>query len=184
MYNPSKVADAIPRVSRRSDRHPARYSFQSPSMPTRDDALPRWSPSGSRRTALTRCIPVSVAPGSSASFAATGLGTRSVGLRADMDCLAMNEERACLTRRRIRGYALPVATTVTPPWGWAPAIWRRRAISPAPVYSVFQPAEEGMAGAKAMIDDGLFSRFPISAFYALHNAPWVPYGKMAVRNGP
>ena len=39
------------------------------------------------------------------------------------------------------------------------------------VYSVFQPAEEGMAGAKAMIDDGLFTRFPISAFYALQTRP-------------
>jgi hippurate hydrolase len=49
---------------------------------------------------------------------------------------------------------------------------------------IFQPAEEGEAGAKAMIDDGLFSRFPVDAVFGLHNWPWLPLGTLAVRPGP
>jgi hippurate hydrolase len=52
------------------------------------------------------------------------------------------------------------------------------------VHFIFQPAEEGGAGARAMIDDGLFRRFPVQAAFALHNWPPLPAGRMAVRVGP
>ena len=52
------------------------------------------------------------------------------------------------------------------------------------VYFIFQPAEEGEAGAKAMIDDGLFERFPCDRVYALHNWPDLPAGTIATRPGP
>ena len=52
------------------------------------------------------------------------------------------------------------------------------------VHLVFQPAEEGEAGAKAMMDDGLFERFPMDAVYGMHNWPGYPVGKMATRSGP
>jgi hippurate hydrolase len=52
------------------------------------------------------------------------------------------------------------------------------------VHLIFQPAEEGGAGARAMMEDGLFKRFPCEAVFALHNWPALPSGKMAVRVGP
>ena len=52
------------------------------------------------------------------------------------------------------------------------------------VHLIFQPAEEGGAGAKAMMEDGLFQRFACQAVFALHNWPDLPQGQMAVRVGP
>ena len=52
------------------------------------------------------------------------------------------------------------------------------------VYCIFQPGEEGYAGAKAMIDDGLFERFPAEQVYALHNWPGLPPGKIGITPGP
>jgi len=52
------------------------------------------------------------------------------------------------------------------------------------IHFVFQPAEEVLGGAKAMIDDGLFDKFPMDAVYGLHNWPGLPVGEIAVNNGP
>lgn len=52
------------------------------------------------------------------------------------------------------------------------------------VHFIFQPAEEVLGGAKAMIDDGLFEKFPMDAVYGLHNWPGLPVGEVAVNNGP
>jgi hippurate hydrolase len=52
------------------------------------------------------------------------------------------------------------------------------------VHFVFQPAEEGLAGARAMIEDGLFDRFPCDEVYGMHNWPQLPLGAVAVRPGP
>lgn len=52
------------------------------------------------------------------------------------------------------------------------------------VYLVFQPAEEGGAGAKAMIEDGLFERFAIDEIYGYHNWPGYPEGHVAISSGP
>jgi hippurate hydrolase len=49
---------------------------------------------------------------------------------------------------------------------------------------IFQPAEEGIGGAKAMVDDGLFRRFPCDAIFGMHNRPGMPLGRFAVRSGP
>lgn len=51
------------------------------------------------------------------------------------------------------------------------------------VYLIFQPAEEGEAGAQAMIDDGLFERFPMEAVFGMHNWPGLPAGHFAVHSG-
>jgi hippurate hydrolase len=51
------------------------------------------------------------------------------------------------------------------------------------VYFIFQPAEEGRAGAKQMIDDGLFERFPADCVFGLHNYPDIPLGHFAVKPG-
>lgn len=52
------------------------------------------------------------------------------------------------------------------------------------LHFIFQPAEEVLGGAKAMIDDGLFDQFPMDAVYGLHNWPGLPLGEVAVNNGP
>jgi hippurate hydrolase len=49
---------------------------------------------------------------------------------------------------------------------------------------IFQPAEEGGAGAKAMIDDGLFNRFPVDRIYGLHTRPSEPFGTFLIKEGP
>lgn len=51
------------------------------------------------------------------------------------------------------------------------------------VYVIFQPAEEGGAGAQAMIDDGLFTQFPMNAVFGMHNWPGLPLGKIALKPG-
>jgi hippurate hydrolase len=52
------------------------------------------------------------------------------------------------------------------------------------VYLIFQPGEEGYAGARAMMEEGLFERFPADEIYALHNWPGLPAGKIGLRTGP
>ena len=52
------------------------------------------------------------------------------------------------------------------------------------VQLIFQPAEEGRGGAKKMLADGLFDRFPCDAVYGMHNMPGIPVGRFAIRKGP
>jgi hippurate hydrolase len=52
------------------------------------------------------------------------------------------------------------------------------------VIVIFQPAEEGGAGAKAMIDDGLLKQFPLQEVYGMHNKPGLPLGQFAIAAGP
>jgi hippurate hydrolase len=52
------------------------------------------------------------------------------------------------------------------------------------VHFIFQPAEEGLGGARAMIDDGLFERFPCDAIFGMHNRPKLALGRFAVKSGP
>jgi len=52
------------------------------------------------------------------------------------------------------------------------------------VHFIFQPAEEGLGGARAMVDDGLFERFPCEAIFGMHNRPSLDVGRFAVRAGP
>jgi len=110
---------------------------------------------------------------------------RSIGLRADMDALPMHEENdfphASRFKGRMHGCGHDGHTTML--LGAARYLSRTRRFD-GTVYLIFQPGEEGFAGGKAMIDDGLFERFPADEIYALHNWPALPPGTIAVRPGP
>ena len=112
-------------------------------------------------------------------------GKRAVGLRADMDCLAMNEETRLPYASKNQGYMHACGHDGHTTMGLGAARYLAKTRNFAgTVYSVFQPAEEGMAGAKAMIDDGLFSRFPIDEVYAMHNWPALEPGRIGLNPGP
>ena len=116
---------------------------------------------------------------------ATRTSGRMVGLRADMDALPMTEEndfawRSC-TRGLMHGCGHDGHTTMLV--GAARYLAETRRFDGTAVL-VFQPGEEGFAGAKAMIDDGLFDRFPVEAIYAMHNWPSLPAGHIGVNPGP
>ncbi|HUH91621.1 MAG TPA: M20 aminoacylase family protein [Casimicrobiaceae bacterium] len=110
---------------------------------------------------------------------------RSIGLRADMDALPMHEENdfahASRFKGRMHGCGHDGHTTML--LGTARYLAATRRFD-GTAYLIFQPGEEGYAGAKAMIDDGLFERFPADQIYALHNWPALPPGKIGIRSGP
>ncbi|MCX7174940.1 MAG: amidohydrolase [Proteobacteria bacterium] len=113
-----------------------------------------------------------------------GTGTRSVGLRADMDALPIGEQSGVAhasTRPGIHhgcGHDGHTAMLL----GAARQLVRTRGFE-GTVNFIFQPAEEGHGGARAMIDDGLFERFPCDTVYALHNWPDLPLGSAQTRPG-
>jgi amidohydrolase len=114
-----------------------------------------------------------------------GKSERAIGLRADMDALDM-EEMNSFAHRSIHGGKMHgcghdghTATLLAA----AAYLAEHRAFDGC-VYFVFQPAEEGKGGAKRMIDEGLFSRFPMQAVFSMHNLPGAPVGTFGVRPGP
>ncbi|CAN7616843.1 M20 family metallopeptidase [Variovorax sp. LjRoot84] len=114
-----------------------------------------------------------------------GSGVRSVGLRADMDALPMVElgraAHASRTPGVHHGCGHDGHTSML--IGAARQLARSRRFD-GTVHFIFQPAEEGKGGARAMIDDGLFERFPCDSVYALHNWPDLPLGHAQTRAGP
>ena len=110
---------------------------------------------------------------------------RCIGLRADMDALPMQEENDVAHRSRydgrMHGCGHDGHTTML--LAAARYLHDTRNFD-GTAYLIFQPGEQGHAGAKAMIDDGLFERFPAERVFALHNWPALPPGKIGITPGP
>ncbi|MBF9231924.1 M20 aminoacylase family protein [Microvirga alba] len=114
-----------------------------------------------------------------------GNGTRTIGLRADMDALAMPElaERPYKSKTSGKMHACGHDGHTALLLGAARYLARTRNFS-GKVHFIFQPAEEGRGGAKKMVEDGLFELFPCDAVYGLHNMPGLDTNQMAVVVGP
>ena len=110
---------------------------------------------------------------------------RMIGLRADMDALPILEETGAPWASKIPGkmHACGHDGHTTMLLGAARHLAESRAFDGAVAVS-FQPAEEGGAGGKAMIDDGLFTRLPINEVYGMHNMPGLDIGEFAIAPGP
>jgi len=114
-----------------------------------------------------------------------GNATRSVGLRADMDALPIQESNEFAHRSQNDGkmHACGHDGHTVMLLGAAQYLAETRNFD-GQVYFIFQPAEEGIGGARAMIEDGLFEQFPCDAIFGMHNRPKLPVGEFAVRAGP
>ncbi|MBM3353546.1 MAG: amidohydrolase [Betaproteobacteria bacterium] len=114
-----------------------------------------------------------------------GTSKRAVGLRADMDALPIQEANTFEHRSQHQGrmHACGHDGHTTMLLGAAKYLAATRNFD-GTVHFIFQPAEEGIGGAKAMIDDGLFRRFSCEAVFGMHNRPGMPLGRFAVKAGP
>lgn len=113
-----------------------------------------------------------------------GRSKRAIGLRADMDALPIQEQNDFTYRSRVdncfHGCGHDGHTTMLLA---AAEQLGKSASFDGTLYLIFQPAEEGLGGARSMIDDGLFERFPCDAIFGMHNMPRIPPGHFAVRTG-
>jgi hippurate hydrolase len=114
-----------------------------------------------------------------------GSSSRAIGLRADMDALPMQELNTFDHASRHPGkmHACGHDGHTAMLLGAAHYLSRHRNFD-GTVYLIFQPAEEGGAGARRMIEDGLFEQFPMDAVYGMHNWPGLAAGSFGVIPGP
>jgi hippurate hydrolase len=112
-------------------------------------------------------------------------GQRAIGLRADLDALHIRETSGRDYASQVPGkmHACGHDGHTTMLLGAARYLAEHPDFGGA-VHFIFQPAEEGLGGGRAMVEEGLFDRFPVDAVYGMHNMPGLPVGKFATRTGP
>lgn len=115
----------------------------------------------------------------------SGNGARAIGLRADMDALPMSEHNRFPHASQDSGkmHACGHDGHTTMLLAAAKHLSQNRNFD-GTVYLIFQPAEEGAGGAREMVKDGLFERFPMDAVFGIHNWPGLPAGQFALKSGP
>lgn len=113
-----------------------------------------------------------------------GQGTRRLGIRADMDALPIHETTGLpyasqhAGRMHACGHDGHTAILLAS----ARVLAQERGFD-GTLHLIFQPAEEGLGGARRMVEEGLFERFPCDAVFALHNMPGFPAGRFGFREG-
>lgn len=114
-----------------------------------------------------------------------GSSDKAIGLRADMDALPIHEQNAFPHRSRFDGrmHACGHDGHTAMLLGAAEYLATTRDFDGTVVF-IFQPAEESEGGARVMIEQGLFERWPVQTVFGMHNWPGLPAGQFAVMNGP
>src|SRR5271154_7122583 len=114
-----------------------------------------------------------------------GNSPRTIGLRADMDCLPIIEANSFGHRSTNQGkmHACGHDGHTTMLLGAARYLAKTRHFD-GTVHFIFQPGEEGFGGGRVMVEQGLFDKFPCDAVFAMHNKPGIDIGSMATTLGP
>jgi hippurate hydrolase len=114
-----------------------------------------------------------------------GSAARAIGLRADMDALHIHEKNtfAHVSQNQGKMHACGHDGHTTMLLGAAKYLAETKNFDGV-VHFIFQPAEENEGGGRAMVEQGLFQKFPVEAVYGMHNKPGMPMGKFGIRPGP
>jgi amidohydrolase len=114
-----------------------------------------------------------------------GRGNRAIGLRADLDALPIDEANEFAHKSKNPGlmHACGHDGHTTMLLGAAKYLAEHGSFE-GTVYFIFQPAEENEGGGRAMVEAGLFDRFPMESVYGMHNIPGMPVGSFAIKPGP
>jgi len=169
-----RVSDQMTRLRRDLHAHPETAFEERRTSDLVAENLGRWGLDVHRGLAQTGVV----------GILSNGQGP-SIGLRADMDALALSETTdlpyASITPGRMHACGHDGHTAML--LGAAGYLAQSGGFQ-GTVHFIFQPAEENLAGGKVMVDEGLFKRFPMQAVFGLHTRPGMEVGSMGIRRGP